>query len=67
MLAGVAAGIASYAHIDALLVRIAFVALAFLGGAGVPLYLASWLLIPDEASTTSIAADLARGLQARKN
>jgi phage shock protein PspC (stress-responsive transcriptional regulator) len=67
MLAGVASGIADYAHIDALLVRIAFVALTFLGGAGVPLYLACWLLMPDEGSTKSIAADFTSGLQARKN
>jgi len=67
MLAGVASGIAGYLHVDALLIRIAFVALTFLGGAGVPLYLACWLLMPDEGSTKSIAADLASDLHARKN
>jgi phage shock protein PspC (stress-responsive transcriptional regulator) len=67
MLAGVASGIADYAHVDALLVRIAFVALTFLGGAGVPLYLASWLLMPEEGSTHSIAADFTSGLQSPKN
>jgi phage shock protein C len=40
-----------------LLVRIALVVLCFLGGIGVPLYLAGWLLIPDEGADQSIAAD----------
>ena len=48
MLAGVAAGLADYFDVDPTLVRIGFVALAFLGGLAVPLYLAGWLLIPDE-------------------
>ena len=38
MLAGVAAGLADYFDVDPTLVRIAFVALAFLGGLAVPLY-----------------------------
>lgn len=46
MLGGVAAGLAEYLDIDALWVRIAFVALAVLGGSGVLLYVAGWLLIP---------------------
>ena len=39
MLAGVAAGLADYFDVDPTLVRIAFVALAFVGGLAVPLYL----------------------------
>jgi phage shock protein PspC (stress-responsive transcriptional regulator) len=39
-------------------VRIAIVALSFLGGAGVPLYFAAWLLIPEEGSDVAIAADI---------
>jgi len=50
MLAGVAAGVADYFEVDATLVRIGFVALTLLGGAGVPLYVAAWLLIPEEGS-----------------
>jgi phage shock protein C len=57
MLAGVASGLASYLSLDVLLVRIALVVLCFLGGIGVPLYLAGWLLIPDEGADQSIAAD----------
>jgi len=67
MLAGVASGIAGYAGIDPILVRIAFVALTFLGGAGVPVYLACWLLMPDEGSGQSILADLTSGMQARQS
>jgi phage shock protein PspC (stress-responsive transcriptional regulator) len=67
MLAGVASGIARYAGIDVLLVRIALVVLCFVGGAGLPLYAACWLLMPDEGAEQSIAADLTRGIQSWKN
>ena len=56
MLAGVAGGLARYLDVDATLVRIAFVVLTVIGGAGVPLYLASWLLIPEDGADQSIAA-----------
>jgi phage shock protein PspC (stress-responsive transcriptional regulator) len=47
---GVCAGFARYFNIDPVFVRIAAVALAFIGGAGVLLYLAALLLMPsDEA------------------
>ena len=48
MLTGVAGGIAKYLGVDATIVRIAVVALTFLGGAGVLLYLAALLLMPEE-------------------
>ena len=63
MLGGVAAGIARYVGVDATLVRIAFAVLTFLGGAGIPLYLACWLLIPAEGSDQSIAAGVAADLR----
>jgi phage shock protein PspC (stress-responsive transcriptional regulator) len=66
MLAGVASGLAGYAGVDVLLVRIAFAVLTFLGGAGIPLYLACWLLIPAEDSGQSIAAGLAEDLRGGK-
>lgn len=56
MLAGVAGGLARYLDVDATLVRIAFVILTVVGGAGVPLYLAAWLLIPEDGADQSIAA-----------
>jgi phage shock protein PspC (stress-responsive transcriptional regulator) len=58
MLAGVAVGLADYFDVDPTLVRIGFVALAFLGGLAVPLYLAGWLLIPEEGAEHSIAEEL---------
>lgn len=45
--AGVAGSIADKAGIDPLIVRGVFVVLALLGGPGVLLYLAGWLLLPD--------------------
>jgi len=63
MLAGVASGLASYADIEVLIVRIAFAVLTFFGGAGIPLYLACWLLIPAEGTDESIAAGLVADLR----
>ena len=54
MIAGVAAGIAQYLGADVTAVRIILAVLTIVGGAGVPIYLAAWLLIPDEASGQSI-------------
>lgn len=45
--AGVASGIAARFGIDPLIVRGVFVVLALLGGPGILLYLAGWLLLPD--------------------
>ncbi len=58
IVAGVAAGLADYLGVDTTLVRIGFVVLALLGGLAVPLYLAGWLLIPDDDTDCSIAEDL---------
>ena len=44
MIAGVAGGLAALFNIDPLLVRIAFLVLAFMNGFGVMLYLALWLI-----------------------
>jgi phage shock protein PspC (stress-responsive transcriptional regulator) len=58
MLAGVAAGLAEWFDVDPTLVRVAFVALALLGGVAVPIYLAAWLLIPEEGTDVSVAEEL---------
>lgn len=63
MLAGVAAGIADYLNVDVTIVRIAFVIFTFLGGAGIPAYLAGLLLIPEEGTDESIASSLLDSLQ----
>jgi phage shock protein PspC (stress-responsive transcriptional regulator) len=58
MLAGVAVGLADYFDIDPTLVRVGFVALSFLGGLAIPLYLAGWLLIPEQGAEQSVAEEL---------
>ena len=56
MLAGVAAGIARYLNVDVTVVRIVFAVLTVVGGAALPIYLAGWLLIPEDGADQSIAA-----------
>ncbi len=58
MLGGVADGLADYFDVDTTLVRVGFVALALFGGLAVPLYLAGWLLIPEEGSDRSVAEEM---------
>jgi phage shock protein PspC (stress-responsive transcriptional regulator) len=65
MLTGVAAGLAAYLGVDAAIVRIAFVVLTIAGGAGMPLYLAGLLLIPEEGSDQSIAGAFIESRQSR--
>jgi phage shock protein C len=67
MLAGVAAGIAQYLGVDVIIVRVALAVLALVGGAGIPIYLAGWLLIPDEGADQSIASDLIQSISARSH
>jgi phage shock protein C len=57
MFAGVASGIADHFGVDVTIVRIVLVALTVAGGSGIPLYLAGWLLIPEEGTEQSIAAE----------
>jgi phage shock protein C len=65
MLAGVASGIGDYLGVDETLVRIAIVVACFFGGAGIAVYLAGWLLIPEEGSDQSIASELVQSISAR--
>ena len=58
LVAGVAVGLADYFDIDPTLVRVGFVVLSFLGGLAVLLYLAGWLLIPDQGAELSVAEEL---------
>ena len=51
MIAGVCAGIARRFNIDPTVVRIAFIASLFLPGPQILIYLAAWLVMPDEAAT----------------
>jgi phage shock protein PspC (stress-responsive transcriptional regulator) len=63
MLAGVASGMARYFGIDTLLVRIALVVLVFVGGIGLAIYLAGWVLIPEEGTDQSILAEFTKSMQ----
>ncbi len=65
MLAGVAAGVADYLGVDVTIVRIVMAVLTVVGGAGLPVYLAGWLLIPEEGATQSIASELFQSLSAQ--
>jgi phage shock protein C len=56
MLAGVAGGIARYLGADVTLVRLIIAALVLFSGAGAAaLYLAAWLLIPQDGEDQAIA------------
>jgi phage shock protein PspC (stress-responsive transcriptional regulator) len=57
-IAGVASGFANYFNTDVTLVRIGFVALSFVSGIGIAIYLAAWALIADVGSDNSIAGDV---------
>ena len=65
MIAGVASGIARYLGADVTAVRIILAVLAFVGGAGVPIYLAGWLLIPEEGAEQSIVGSFLQSRQTR--
>jgi phage shock protein C len=59
LVAGVCSGIAEYFAVDPTLVRLIFLALAVITfGAGALIYLAAWVVIPEEGETTSIAENL---------
>ena len=59
VIAGVAGGLGAYFKIDPVLVRIGFIVLTFLGGAGPFLYLIGWLAIPREENRSVVGAALA--------
>lgn len=56
MIAGVSGGLARYFEIHPAVFRVGFVVLTLLGGAGILIYVAAWLVIPEEGAEDSIAA-----------
>ncbi|HXW34428.1 MAG TPA: PspC domain-containing protein [Acidimicrobiales bacterium] len=48
ILGGVASGLADYLGVDPAVMRIAFVVLTVFGGSGILLYVAGWVLIPED-------------------
>jgi len=51
--AGVAAGLARHLDIDPVILRVAFVVLTLFGGAGLVVYGACWLLLPEDGQETA--------------
>jgi phage shock protein PspC (stress-responsive transcriptional regulator) len=60
MLAGVGGGLARYFELNPAFFRVGFVVLTLLGGAGILIYLAAALVIPDEGKADSIASEALR-------
>lgn len=57
---GVCAGLGRYFDLSPTVYRLAFAALAFAGGTGILLYLAAWLVMPDEDADASLAEQALR-------
>jgi phage shock protein C len=56
IVAGVCSGIGSYLGVDANVIRLVFALITvFTAGFGILLYLAAWVVIPEEGEPTSIA------------
>src|SRR5258706_8278288 len=56
-LGGVSTGLGRYFGLNPMIYRIGFIALALAGGTGILLYVAAWLVMPDEGVEDSIAAE----------
>ena len=57
---GVCSGLGRYFDVSPTIYRIVFAALALAGGTGILLYLAAWIVIPDEGAETSVAEQALR-------
>lgn len=53
-IAGVAGGLGRHLNIDPTVLRVLFVVLVFFGGAGLLIYAAAWLLVPEEGTERSV-------------
>jgi phage shock protein PspC (stress-responsive transcriptional regulator) len=60
ILAGVAGGLGRYFDLSPTFFRIGFAILTLVGGAGILLYVAAWLVIPDEGESDSIVSEALR-------
>jgi phage shock protein PspC (stress-responsive transcriptional regulator) len=60
VIAGVCTALSRYFGISPIIYRVAFAALILLGGSGLVLYAAAWLVIPDERRGDSIVAEAIR-------
>lgn len=60
VLTGLCGGLGRHFGIDPVIFRVAFVVLSLAGGTGIVLYLAGWLLVPDDATGVTEADRLLR-------
>jgi phage shock protein C len=60
-IAGVCGGFADYLELDATLVRLIWLMLAFFGGWGVIGYLIAWIIMPQEPTAQSVPAPVPCG------
>ena len=60
MLGGVCGGLSDYFGVDATIVRVLFLLLCFVGGAGILLYPALWIVVPTESRVEAPPAEVAR-------
>jgi phage shock protein PspC (stress-responsive transcriptional regulator) len=65
MVAGVSGGLGRYFDVNPVFYRVGFVVLALLGGAGILIYLAAALVIPDEGQDQSIVEQALRERRSR--
>lgn len=61
MVGGVCAGVADALGVDVTVVRVAAVIFAIAGGLAIPIYLALWLLVPEEGTEHAIVSNFMRG------
>jgi phage shock protein PspC (stress-responsive transcriptional regulator)/predicted membrane protein len=65
MIAGVSGGLGEYFDVNPVFYRVAFVVLTFLGGAGLLIYAACAVVIPNEGERESLASDILRNHRQR--
>jgi phage shock protein PspC (stress-responsive transcriptional regulator)/predicted membrane protein len=66
MIAGVCGGVGRALNIDPVLIRVVMAVLTIAGGAGIPIYIAAWLLMPEEGTDKTAVQDVF-GHRARPN
>jgi phage shock protein PspC (stress-responsive transcriptional regulator) len=67
MIAGVCSGAAEYLSVDANILRLVLAGLTIIsGGAGAAIYVAGWLLIPEEGESASIVQGLINKQEQKK-
>lgn len=58
MIAGVAAGFASFLDVDVVIVRAALIGLTFVSGLGVALYLGAWAVLAESGASDAVSGEV---------